>query len=471
VGDDGDNEFRGGLGADVIAGRGGFDIISYRFGNGDGRAIVNLGTGRAVDGGGAQDVFSDIEGAVGTQLGDILVGGEDDNFFQGSGGSDSFDGRGGRDTVSFRDSGDARGAVVNLATGRYVGGDGAGGTIVNVERVDGTDRDDLFVAGAAGGSFRGGRGADTYTGGAGFDAVRFNDGDATRSVVVNLATGAAVDGFGDRDALSSIEAVAGGSRGDLFVGGAADETFIGFGGADDIRGGAGIDTVDHSFDAEAGGTGRGIVNLRDGAVIDGFGATDALSGIEGAIGTAAGDIFVGGDGNETFAGLAGADTVNGGGGFDFIDFGGDAGARGVIVNLGSGVAIDGFSDRDAIAAVEGVRGSDRADLLVGSDLVDRLEGGDGADTLRGAGGNDVLEGGDGADVFQITGPGWGVDVVLDFEDGVDRIAVSGVPGATSDTSFTITQSGSATRIAFGADAILLANTDQSAITDADFIFG
>jgi Ca2+-binding RTX toxin-like protein len=468
VGGAGDNVFRGGDGADVIAARGGVDMLDYSGETGGGRIIVNLTTGQAIDSFGARDVFSDVEDVRGGALNDIFVGGAGDNRFQSGGGADSFDGRGGRDTVDFRFDDASRGVVVNLGTGRYVGADGARGTIVNIERIDGTALADVFVAGAAGGSFRGGAGADTYTGGAGIDVARFNDEGATRNVVVNLATGQAVDGFGDRDTLNSIETVLGGSLGDLLVGGAAGETFIGAGGVDDIRGGGGIDTVDHSFDAELGGTGRVIVNLRDGAALDGFGATDRLSSIEAAIGSTGADIFVGGSGNETFDGRAGADTINGGGGFDFVDYGDDPGR--VIVNLGAGTAIDGAGARDTITAVEGVRGSAQNDLLIGSALVNRLEGGAGSDTLRGGAGDDVLLGGAGADFFQITGAGWGEDVVLDFADGVDRIAISGIPGVDEAADFTITQAGAATRIALGGDAILLAGVDAGDITDADFLF-
>jgi len=142
----------------------------------------------------------------------------------------------------------------------------------------------------------------------------------------------------------------------------------------------------------------------------------------------------------------------------------------VIVNLGSDSALDGSGGSDSLRLVEGVIGSRFDDLLVGSDLVDRLEGGAGADTLRGNGGNDVLLGGADADSFQYTAADWGVDVILDWQDGVDRIVVDSVAGLGSLTDFTVTQAGAAARLAFGVSAIVLANTDIGTIDDSDFLF-
>ncbi len=47
-------------------------------------------------------------------------------------------------------------------------------------------------------------------------------------------------------------------------------------------------------------------------------------------------------------------------------------------------------------------------------------GGIGNDTLSGQKGNDTLTGGEGNDIFQITS-GIGRDLILDYENGVDRV--------------------------------------------------
>lgn len=465
------NVFVGGDGVDAFDGRGGFDTVDFSIEEargGSGRIVVNLGTGVAIDTFGNRESVAGVERVIGTSLADIMVGGAGADWFEGRGGGDRFDGGDGFDTVSFADDGGVRGAVVNLSTGRIVDTTGVRGTIANVERVNGSAMADLVVAGAKAVFFAGGDGADQFIGGAGQDVLVYGQSGATRGVVVNLATGNAVGDFNDRDTFSSVESVIGGRLADLFVGGGANETFVGLAGADDMRGGAGFDIVDYSRDAAAGGRRAVAVNLRDGAAIDGFGGRDALRDIEGAIGGAGDDVFVGSAGNNRFIGGAGGDTFNGEGGFDFVDYSREA-AR-VIVNLGSGSAVDGSAGADSLSLIEGVTGSRFDDLLVGSDLVDRLEGGAGADTLRGNVGNDVLLGGADADSFQYTAADWGVDVILDWQDGVDRIVVDSVAGLGSLANFTVTQEGAAARLAFGASAIVLANTDVATIDDSDFLF-
>ena len=69
------------------------------------------------------------------------------------------------------------------------------------------------------------------------------------------------------------------------------------------------------------------------------------------------------------------------------------------------------------------RGDGGADRLTGGAGHDILQGGSGADRLTGNIGNDRLSGGTGTDVFIFSG---GNDVVLDFEDGVDTIAIDDV---------------------------------------------
>ncbi|MFT7724696.1 MAG: Calx-beta domain-containing protein [Roseateles sp.] len=83
--------------------------------------------------------------------------------------------------------------------------------------------------------------------------------------------------------------------------------------------------------------------------------------------------------------------------------------------------------------VEGSDGNDTLDGLAGDDLLlggagsDVLRGGDGNDTLVGGAGPDVLQGGAGADRFVFTAPGEGMDVIQDFQSGVDRIGIVSAP--------------------------------------------
>jgi serralysin len=59
---------------------------------------------------------------------------------------------------------------------------------------------------------------------------------------------------------------------------------------------------------------------------------------------------------------------------------------------------------------------------------DRLDGGAGRDLLGGGSGHDRLTGGDGADRF-VFQAGFGKDVILDFQAGVDVLDLSAVDAA------------------------------------------
>jgi Ca2+-binding RTX toxin-like protein len=62
------------------------------------------------------------------------------------------------------------------------------------------------------------------------------------------------------------------------------------------------------------------------------------------------------------------------------------------------------------------------DFLTGGAGVDVLNGGTGNDTLEGGRGLDILTGGAGADRFVFSG-GDGHDLITDFQQGIDKIAV------------------------------------------------
>jgi Ca2+-binding RTX toxin-like protein len=117
-------------------------------------------------------------------------------------------------------------------------------------------------------------------------------------------------------------------------------------------------------------------------------------------GTDADDLLAGGSGNDFLYGHGGNDQLHGGGGDDQLQ--GGAGDD----------KLYGGAGRDDLYSQEG------------SDL---LDGGDGADKLVAGGivgGGDTLVGGGGADSFTWVMGTWGTDVVLDFEQGLDKIDLS-----------------------------------------------
>lgn len=102
----------------------------------------------------------------------------------------------------------------------------------------------------------------------------------------------------------------------------------------------------------------------------------------------------------TIDGTEAAETLFGGDSFDVIFAGG-----------GDDTVSGGRGD-------DTIFGRDGDDILYGDDGADRIFGGAGDDWLDGGNGNDWLNGGAGADTFVFNS---GVDVIADFEQGIDQI--------------------------------------------------
>jgi hypothetical protein len=80
-------------------------------------------------------------------------------------------------------------------------------------------------------------------------------------------------------------------------------------------------------------------------------------------------------------------------------------------------AINGQGSRDNNT----LRGNNSNNLLAGEGGDDLLEGRGGDDVLIGGNGRDTLVGGDGADTFAFNSPNEGIDIIKDFQPGVDFI--------------------------------------------------
>ncbi|MCZ8336441.1 MAG: calcium-binding protein [Rhodobacteraceae bacterium] len=305
------------------------------------------------------------------------------------------------------------------------------------DAVYGGDGDDLIWACHGNDSIFGGDGRDFYS-----LVNSFYDGMAYRGAVVNLATGVATDSWGGTDLIEGIEVVLGSRMADRFIGSAADETLAGLRGNDTISGGDGFDMVTHDGDVFLGGEFGVTVNLARRTATDGWGNTDRLAGIEGAIGTVRDDRFIGDGQDNAFIGGDGTDSFTGGAGQDWVDFDWEFIETGAVVNLGrrSGQVInDGYGNTETLASIENLWGSALADSFTGDRRSNVLVGNDGNDTLSGGGGNDrligglgfdLMTGGAGADVFVFDGvvtfdgvsPGavWG-DRITDFRSGTDKL--------------------------------------------------
>lgn len=266
----------------------------------------------------------------------------------------------------------------------------------------------------------------------------FFDGTAFRGATVNLDTGRATDSWGGTDILESIESVFGSRMADRFVGSSNDEEFRGLRGNDRIDGGAGFDIVGYERDMEFGGALGAVVNLALGRATDGWGNTDRLTGIEGAIGGFGRDSFTGDGADNYFSGGGGQDVFRGGGGRDIVDFYRDDVQFGAVVNLARSsdqVRNDGYGNTETLVGIEDLWGTRLGDSLTGNGGAnglfgdvgnDTLVGGGGSDTLEGGAGSDRLTGGAGADSFRFStrfsdDDPWG-DTITDFTSGTDRLS-------------------------------------------------
>ncbi|WP_223477176.1 hypothetical protein [Oricola indica] len=89
----------GEAGNDSIDGNGGWDTVNYNLESGGAGVTVNLGTGTATDTYGDTDTLEDIEGALGTDEADTLIGSGGNNYLEGRGGNDLIEGGAGDDTL------------------------------------------------------------------------------------------------------------------------------------------------------------------------------------------------------------------------------------------------------------------------------------------------------------------------------------------------------------------------------------
>jgi len=267
----GDDVLIGGVDADVLDGGDGFDVVRYirYFWNQGTRASLiapETNTGAAVG-----DIYIDIEGLVGTGLGDVLIGDLGDNLLRGMDGNDRLFGLDGDDLLQG-----------GYGDDRLFGGNGD-------DRLEGGDYNDILYGGNGNDTLFGGWGNDTLTGGAGADELRGGVGrdmadylGANQGLVLSLADAALNAGAAAGDVLFSIELVRGTFLNDIINGNAFNNVLRGHNGDDVLRGGGGADRLfgGNGDDILFGGTGDDI--LQGGGGADSFifatgGNTDTIA--------------------------------------------------------------------------------------------------------------------------------------------------------------------------------------------------
>lgn len=241
---------------------------------------ADLSAGSSINVGGANwgslaggaDVFENIvtgdgnDTITGNSLANTLMGMRGDDTFMGGLGADTIDGGAGIDTVSYADSSER--VVIGLyRTGQV--GTASGDTLTSIERMIGSDHNDMLIGGGgvallemyggaghdvlydyvgdsnlygeAGNDILIGRqGNDHMDGGSGIDTVFYDASDG--AVEVNLATGIGYLADAAGDTYNLIESVVGSIYNDIIYGNDASNFLQGRAGADEISGGAGIDT-------------------------------------------------------------------------------------------------------------------------------------------------------------------------------------------------------------------------------------
>lgn len=416
----GNDVIEGGLGNDFLDGGGGIDTARYA--NASGGVNVNLGAGFA-NGADGNDTLANIENVIGSEFDDTFLGNDGDNILDGLGGSDTINGFGGNDTLEGGDGDD------------LLFGDGG----INY---NGPSGDDVLIGGGGNDFLRGGAGVDSYDGGDGFDRVSFIMRAATQGVVASLITQTVSnDGFGNAETMVSIEGLGAGTAfADQLTGddnnnlllGARGDTLVGNGGNDDFE----------------------IASAP--ALINGGTGTDVLKLVNGTW------LLPDGDDSDALAELAPEATSGW-----FVNLGSGA----LVDGYGNSGTVTGVENVDGSALADGIVGDGNANVLKGLDGDDFLFGGGGGDTLHGGGGNDVIAGGTGADRFVIEAAS-GDDRVTDFTDGLDKIVFDPASGVDSFSDLTITKMGKNVLITWGTDdSLLLENVKAKDLSDADFIFG
>jgi Ca2+-binding RTX toxin-like protein len=308
--------------------------------------------------------FTGVNGIEGSDYDDYLKGGASTNgeaysgitsyqSFSPRGGNDTVDGGIGNDIVSYRSSPNAIRVDLSKPTAQ-VTNDGWNNqdTLINIERVDGSNYSDVMVGGTAKIWFKGNAGDDTIIGGSASDDhvtyanYRIPD---YKGVIVDLGGTSTVL----TPAQLSLKPI----------------------------------TTSYSYTPSGGGASDPISIT--GWAIDGSGDIDLLARIENVSGSDWDDVIVGSNQNNELSGRAGADTIDGAGGVDWVTYGNAE--QGVKVDLQRSIAEnDGFGYSDVLYNIENIIGSGWSDSLVGSTSDNELQGEFGNDTLSGGGGNDTF---------------------------------------------------------------------------------
>ena len=362
----------------------------------------------------------------------------------------------------------------------------------------------------------GGIGDDTITTGAGKDLIAGGNARIRRifngvwNSMMNFISGIGTDNDTIRGGDGN-DTIYGQSGSDTLYGEAGDDWLRGDEGSDFIDGGTGIDRI--SYDNSTNGVvvnidntktyqGTGgtaftsvlqitpvvdhvtnlepIFNIASNTAQDGFNTYDQLANIENITGSQKNDILIGNTLNNQIEGLGGDDILIGNAGNDILE--GNEGIDtvsyrrdplGVIANLATGTATDGFGNTDTLSNIENLIGSAFNDQLTGNAVNNRIYGGAGKDTILGGDGNDELYGEDGNDIikgeigndFLVGGAGIGTGITDQLDGGAGTDTISYYT-ATAGVTLSLTTGAGTVGEALGDRFISIENVEGSKFNDS-----
>jgi Ca2+-binding RTX toxin-like protein len=387
------------------------------------------------------DYLASIENVNGSNHSDIIRGDDGNNVIDGNNGHDLIEGRDGHDTLE--------GGGMNDTIDGGEGNDAMQGGSGH-DDMDGGDGNDGMHGGSGNDTLLGGDGEDTLLGNGGNDQLEGGDGE---DLIFGGSGYDVAEGGNDNDIIflqgvggeayggHGSDYLAGGSQGDIldagyFMGGV--DTLKGYGGDDTLRagrndiveGGSGNDTVELDMGYSYG---KGLYVEIDG---NGDGHFGRLSGGGGQLDSGELDSVenvITGNKHDTIDAVGnlanyvetnnGHDTVHTWGGNDAIVLGNgndfaNAGSGHDVVDAGAGHdEVWGHSGNDTLIGFSG------DDTLRGGSGNDIMDGGSGEDVLTGGYGADTLLGGTDDDVFVWNAGDFGLDTILDFEMGGDKLNI------------------------------------------------
>ncbi|WP_051402212.1 M10 family metallopeptidase, partial [Lutibaculum baratangense] len=400
-----------------------------------------------------------IENATGGSGNDYLYGNQAANRLEGGAGNDTINGGGlGADTM-LGGSGNDRifwgPPSPSVSSPRFADG--------------GSDIDTIDGGGTTFGAVTFNLGAGTYTNNAGFTETWVNfenyyNATATgnETVIGSSANNLLQTGSGANrlEGGGGVDTLYGGGGNDTLLGGFSTDTIYGEAGNDliivldgeffdNVDGGTGTDTLDHSNVTRSGD----IFDFETGQIITTFATgTPTLASIEiyldgsggnTIISDGNGNTYYGNGGNDTMVAEIGAETMDGGAGIDTLDttrWGGD-----YVLDLAtgssnySGELYTNFENVITGAGNDSITGTSGANVIDGGAGNDTLLGGSSSDTLYGGDGNDHLYGGFATDTVY-GGAGDDTIYVLEGEfgdwvdggTGIDTLDLSNVTSRGAD---------------------------------------